>query len=222
MRPRVSSESSVADVVVVGAGGFGREALDVIEAAAGAGEGHRILGVVDQGPRAEDLGRLQRRGVDYLGTPADWLDQAEGDVRFVVAIGDPATRERVTGQFERAGFCPISVVHPSAVIGSQSLMGEGVVVASGVQVSTNVVIGDHVHLNPGSIIGHDTRLSAYVSVNPGAVISGNVLVERSSLVGAGAVVLQGLTVGSGATIGAAACVTKDVASGATVVGVPAR
>ncbi|WEK62306.1 MAG: NeuD/PglB/VioB family sugar acetyltransferase [Candidatus Microbacterium colombiense] len=209
-------------IVIIGAGGFGRETLDVLEASIADGADRELVGIVDSGPRELDLGRLRDRGITYLGTEETWLPLADGDERYVVAIGSPAVRRAVSARFAAAGLDAATLVHPCAVVGSRARIGAGVVIASGAQVSTNVGIGDHVHLNPGSIVGHDAELADFVSVNPGAVVSGNVVVETGVLLGAGSVVLQGLTVGAGATVGAAACVTKDVASQTTVVGVPAR
>lgn len=210
------------EIVVIGAGGFGRETLDVIEAARAAGEALEVLGVVDTGPRDIDLQRLADRGVAYLGTDDDWLPTARVSVRYIAAIGNPRIRAKVVRRFDAAGLRAISVIHPRAGVGSRSQIGDGVVVAAGVQVSTNVVLGHHVHLNPGCIIGHDAVLEDFVSINPGAIISGNVVVGRRTLVGAGAVVLQGLTVGEDATVGAAACAVRSVSAGTTVVGVPAH
>lgn len=210
------------DIVVVGAGGFGREALDVIEAVIADGADYRILGVIDAAPRDIDLERLAARGVAYLGTEELWLPEAAAGTRFIIAIGNSIVRERITVRMLEAGMRPVTVIHPKAAIGSAAAVGEGVVVCSGVQVSTNVELGDHVHLNPGCIIGHDSVLDPYVSVNPGAIVSGNVHVMTRSLLGAGSIVLQGLTVGADATIGAGACVTKDVEPERVMVGIPAR
>lgn len=210
------------EIIVVGAGGFGRETVSVIESAITEGAELRLLGVLDARPRDVDLQRLAKRGVAYLGTEEQWLAEGRTDVRFIVAIGQPLTRELVAGRLLSSGLSPISVIHPRAVVEPDARIGLGVVICGGAQVSTNVTLGDHVHLNPGCIIGHDAELEPYVSVNPGAIVSGNVLVRQRALLGAGSVVLQDLSVGNDATVGAAACVTRDVAAGAVVVGVPAR
>ncbi|MEV7631651.1 NeuD/PglB/VioB family sugar acetyltransferase [Microbacterium sp. NPDC089318] len=209
-------------LVVVGAGGFGRETLDVIEAQAQAGAAIELVGVIDSGPADTDLARLAERGVAYLGTESEWIPTARGDERFVVGIGSPDIREAVDSRWMRAGFSAATLVHPRAVLGSQVTVGEGSIITSGVQVSTNVAVGRHVHLNPGAIIGHDAILQDFVSVNPGAVVSGNVRVLAQTLLGAGSIVLQGLSIGPHAIVGASACVTKDVSADITVVGVPAR
>ncbi len=209
-------------IAIIGAGGFGRETLDVVEALLAAGEPLELLGVVDDQPRDIDLRRLANRGVPYLGSTEQWVPTVSGDEHFIVAIGSPVLRKRMATRLRDAGVRATSLIHPRALVGSQARIGAGVVITSGVQVSTNVTLGDHVHLNPGSIVGHDATLEHFVSVNPGAIVSGNVVVQTGTLLGAGSTVLQGLTIGAGSTVGAAACVTKDVAAGATVKGVPAR
>lgn len=211
------------EIVVVGAGGFGRETLDVIEAI-NAGNGTHawtVVGVADDEPSDTNLERLAARGYAYLG-PLDAVREGDDARRYVIGVGTPEARARIADAFADAGWEAPALIHPTARIGSAVTVGDGTIVCAGVQVSTNTQLARHVHLNPGAIIGHDGMLEDYVSVNPRAVVSGDVRVGARSLIGAAAVVLQGLTVGEGATVGAAACVTRSVAPGRTVVGIPAR
>lgn len=211
------------NIVVVGAGGFGRETLDVIEAinAAAPEAVWNIVGVVDDGPADVQRERLRDRGVALLGGLEQFRELAPTS-RFVVGIGSPQVRARIVSQVEAWGGRAATLVHPAAVVGSQGQIGRGTVVCGGAQVSTNVTLGEHVHVNPGAIIGHDATLRQYVSVNPGAIVSGEVMIGPETLIGAGAVVLQNLSVGEGVVVGASACVTKSVAASQTVAGVPAR
>ncbi|WP_457951044.1 NeuD/PglB/VioB family sugar acetyltransferase [Pseudarthrobacter sp. alpha12b] len=180
-----------------------------------------LLGVVDDQPSHVHLTALARQGYSYLG-PVQNLPSAHGDAMFVVGIGKPSVREIIAGRLMDFGMSSIALVHPKSVVGSASVIGAGSVVCGGVQISTNVTLGAHVHLNPAAVIGHDVKIANFVSVNPGAVISGDVEIDKGALIGAGAVVLQGLHIGVGAVVGAGAVVVRDVAPGSIVKGVPAR
>ena len=163
-------------VVVVGASGFGRECLDVLEAMAAAGSPVEVAGVVDDGPSELNAERLAARGVPYLGTVDEWLTSRGSDERYVLGIGSPEVRRRLVDRLEDAGARPFTAVHPSATFGASVVVGEGVVVCAGATISTNVRLGRHVHLNPHATVGHDAVLDDFVSVNPAAVISGEVTV----------------------------------------------
>ena len=210
-------------IVVIGAGGFGRETLDVI-AAINAANGEAlwdVIGVIDDTPADIQVGRLRDREIPLFGGIDDNRELLDG-THYVIGIGSPATRARIAEKVETWGARPAVLVHPAAVVGTRVRISPGAVVCGGAQISTNVHLGRHAHINPGAIIGHDSVLEDFVSVNPGAIVSGEVAVGARTLIGAGATVLQGLNVGAGATVGASACVTKDVAPSAVVVGVPAR
>jgi sugar O-acyltransferase (sialic acid O-acetyltransferase NeuD family) len=210
-------------LVVIGAAGFGREVLDVVDAMVQAGSRPRLqlVGVVDDRPSDLNLSRLARRGVTHLGTVAQWLESKDG-CQFVVGIGQPAIRQGVAELCRRRGREAATLIHPTATLGSSVCCGPGVVICAGVQISNEVQVGTHTHLNPNATIGHDSVLGDFVSINPGAIVSGDCQIEAGSLIGAGAVVLQQRRVGAGAVVGAAACVTRDVSPGTTVMGVPAR
>jgi sugar O-acyltransferase (sialic acid O-acetyltransferase NeuD family) len=211
------------DLVIVGAGGFGRETVDVVDAVnAAAGDPvWRLLGVIDDAPSPENLERLARRVIPYVGTTDDLLSSGIKP-RFLIGIGSPAVRRMLADRLEDAGLVAATVIHPAATMGSDVSVGAGTVICAGARVTTNISIGRHVHLNPNVTVGHDTTLGDFVSMNPASSVSGDCVVETGALIGVGAVVLNLLTVGEDATVGASACVARNVLPGSVVKGVPAR
>ncbi|MDO5503471.1 MAG: NeuD/PglB/VioB family sugar acetyltransferase [Actinomycetia bacterium] len=207
-------------VVVVGASGFGRECLDVLEALIATGEPIQVLGVIDDSPSEVNLQRLRARDVAHLGGVGEWLAAPPAGAEYVLGIGAPAVRRRLVAQFDAAGIAAFTAVHPHAVIGSAFTALDGAVVCGGASIGTNVRLGRHVHINPNATIGHDATLADFVSINPAAIVSGEVVVDEATLVGAGATVLQQLRVGAECILGAGTVLTKTAPDGAIVVGVP--
>jgi sugar O-acyltransferase (sialic acid O-acetyltransferase NeuD family) len=205
-------------LVVVGAGGFGRETLDVAEAMNREVARWDIIGVVDDAPSDLNLERLATRGVTYLGG----LEDVPAGVVVAIGVGSPSARRRLHEAIAAHGFDFATLIHPTAVLGSELRLNSGSVICAGVSVGTNVSLGRLTHLNPHAVIGHDTILGDHVSVNPNATVSGDCIIGDEVLIGAGAVVLNQLEVGARAVVGGAACVVGDVPPGVTVSGVPAR
>jgi sugar O-acyltransferase (sialic acid O-acetyltransferase NeuD family) len=216
-------------IVIVGAGGFGREVVDVIEAINAeasttdpSAAAWQLLGVVDDSPTEQNRDRLAARSVRYLGTTDEFLGQQHEAVSYVIGIGSPPVRRRLAERWDAAGHSAATLVHPSATLGAAVGIGPGSVLCAGARVTTNITLGQHVHVNPNVTIGHDTSIGDFTSLNPSSSISGDCVIGGEVLVGVGGIVLNALTVGDGATIGGAACAVRDVGPGTTVVGVPAR
>ena len=208
-------------VVIVGCGGFGREVWAMVQALDTSKGSWCVEGFVDDCPSDAALVQVRALGSAVLGTVGD-LAERRAPFAAVLAIGSPRARERVHAALSSAPVRYPNVIHPDATVAAQTFLGEGVVVAAGARLSTNVRIGDHVHLDQNVAVGHDTTIEAFSRLNPQACVSGGVTVGRGALVGANATILQDLAVGPGATVGAAACVVRDVPAGTVVKGVPAR
>ncbi|USQ79777.1 NeuD/PglB/VioB family sugar acetyltransferase [Ornithinimicrobium faecis] len=207
----------VRDLVVIGAGGFGRETIDVIRAINEQQPTWNLVGVADDAPSATNLGRLSALGVSHLGSIGD----IPRGLAVAVAVGQPSTRKRIVATLTERWHSYPSLAHPGNRVGSAFRHGIGLISLPGASIGTNVTLGDHVHLSANAVVGHDSQLGNYVSVNPNATVSGEVHLDEGSLIGAGSVILQGLRVGRQSTVGAGACVVRNTPDLTTVKGVPA-
>lgn len=200
-----------ARLVIVGAGGHGRELFDAARAA------WTVAGFVDDGP--VDVARLERLGAALLGD-TDWLAAHPGS--FALGVGTPSARRRLAGKLETAGCEPATVAHPGAVVGPDVRLGDGAVLFDRCTVTTNVTIGRHTHLNVGCAVQHDSTVGDFVQLSPGVLVNGDCHIGDDVFLGTGAIVTRGCVVGNGARVGAGAVVLDDVPPGVTVVGAPAR
>jgi sugar O-acyltransferase (sialic acid O-acetyltransferase NeuD family) len=207
-------------IVIVGAGGYGREIVALAAACNLAAQQARydVVGVVDDG--VPDLGRLDRLSVSLIG-PVESVGNL--DARYVIAIGSPSVRRVVDQRLTALGASAAApMIHPSAWVGLDVELALGVVVCAGAIVTTNVRLGRHTHLNLQATVGHDCDIGKYVTVAPMTAISGNVTLEDEVELGTGVSIIPGVSIGRGAMVGAGAVVTRDIAPGTVAVGVPAR
>lgn len=215
-------------LVIVGAGGHGRETLDVVEAINAFGAATPRYEVLGFFANDADDRLLARRNVARLGRSDDLVgllrDPDFAEVRYHLAMGSGATRSRLDATLNDAGGAERAetLVHPQATLGSDLRLGPGVFLAAGARITTNVTVGRHTHLNLNAVVSHDSVLGDHVTLSPGVVVNGNATIGDGAFLGSGAIVLPGRSVGPGATIGAGAVVARDVPAGVTAIGVPAR
>lgn len=202
---------------IVGAGGFGREvawlASDIW------GNNIVIRFVVDH--------------PDYLtgavnGIPVELLSSLRSgkDSSYVVAIGEPSLRSKLASKMRDAGFQAQTLIHPGTQMSGRVELEEGVLIAAGNILTTDIKLARHVHVNLACTIGHDVTIGEFSTLSPGVHVSGHVRIGKGVFIGTGANIINGsasqpLVIGDGAIVAAGACVTRDVEPGSMVAGVPA-
>lgn len=196
------------DLYIVGAGGFGCEALDTCLDA-----GFKVVAFADE----------RRVGACVRGLPVIPIDAVPHGAAVVVAIADPVVRRRLAQTLTGTAHRTLqTVIHPRATIARETTIGHGSVVLAHAHVSSSCRLGAQVQINANATVGHDARLEDAVTIQPGATVANSTYLESDVTVGSNACVLQGVRVGAGATIGAGAVVTRDIGPETVVTAVPAQ
>ena len=208
------------NIVIVGAGGFGREvhlwAKRLLE-----GPDYRFKGFIDDNPDSANnlpahtklLGAIQPGAIQYQILEND---------RFIYAIGSiDNKREIVTGLQDR-GAKFISLIHPTAIVAETANIGQGVVICPFALVSDQADLSDFVMVNCYASCAHDTRVGRYSILSPYATLNGFVELEQEVFLGTHATVTAGRKVGARSRISANSVAMTDVPSQSIVVGVPGK
>ena len=171
-------------LVIVGAGGFGREMFGSAREAVGFGSEFDIKGFLDAKPTALD------GFVGYppiVGSPDSYVP-AEDDV-FITALGSIASRRRCVSSLEKKGAKFISIIHRTATIGPNVVIGDGSFIAPHVSLTVDISVGRHVSVFHSSSVGHDTVLGDFSHVYAQCSIGGGVKVGEGAVVYPGSVVV---------------------------------
>lgn len=146
-------------------------------------------------------------------------------------------------------------VHPSAVVDAGATIGDGTriwhfshVMPTAV-IGSNCIIGQNVYVDNNAIVGHGVKIQNNVSVFNGVILEDGVfvgpsavftnvinprsfierknefkhiVVKKGATIGANATIVCGITIGEYALIGAGAVVIRDVPKFALMVGNPAK
>jgi sugar O-acyltransferase (sialic acid O-acetyltransferase NeuD family) len=209
----------VKQIVIIGAGGHGREVAEILRHQSQTDPKLELLGFID-----DDLslkGQV-RDGLPILGDWS-WFNGIDKDsIAVICAVGMPSTNRRLAQRARAYGLQFTNAISPLSCISDYASIGEGVTLFPYVVVNTGSRIEDHCILNVGVTVSHDTVLGRYSNVNPGAHLAGNVTVGEGCYIGMGTNVIQGRTLGAWTTVGAGAVVTQSLPPNVTAVGIPTR
>jgi sugar O-acyltransferase (sialic acid O-acetyltransferase NeuD family) len=175
-----------------------------------------IVGIIDNNLKDEYLGYRVFGGDERAKAIYDEFK----DVPLIISPDKPRVRHKLANYYSGVGFRFDSLISPKAMVSKSANLGTGVVIQSGVNVSTLVTIGKFVKLNSLSNVMHDSLIGDFVTIAPNAVVLGRVRILDLAYVGANATVLSGLTIGRESLVGAGSVVTKSVDDETLVVGNP--
>lgn len=198
------------EIMIVGAGGFGREAAWTLERINAAGGEWTVLGFVDDAP---DKATGSLEGYPLLGNVETASRDHPGSAVFI-AIGDNAVRESIYKRLRGHDFP--ALVDPSADVAPTVEIGRGAYIGPRAVVSVGVELGMFVIVNARTGVGHDSKIGDFAQICPGATLSGHTSVGARTLVASNACTVPGTKIGADARIAAGMPVYRDVGDGETL------
>lgn len=204
-------------IAIIGAGGFAREILTLINDINRQNLKYDFVGFVDE-EKSQTI-----HGYPIIGNDEE-INKTKEPLSVAIAVGEPNLKERIRKKYTNPLISFPTLVHPSVLIADSDSVsiGKGCFICAGCMITTDIIIRDFVTLNLMCTVGHDTVINDYASFMPSVNISGEVNVGKGVYVGTGAKIINQVEIGQYTIVGAGAVVAKSLPANCTAVGMPAK
>jgi sugar O-acyltransferase (sialic acid O-acetyltransferase NeuD family) len=206
------------DIVILGAGGFGKEVLETLLLL----KEFNVLGFIDENKKPNSFVNRFR----VLGG-IDWLRKRHTQqlvpIAVAIAVGDPFKRYDLVKRLNTIKniWFP-TIIHPSNYIAKSAKIGDGVIIQQHCNISPNISIGEFTHINCFCIVGHDDIIGDFNTLSPSTNIMGNVKTGDKVFFGVNASIDRGISIEGNTKIGGCAFVMNNVPKNTFYVGIPAK
>jgi len=204
------------DLIIIGAGQFGRELYSWTLDAIRTGCDLNVKGFLDDNPDSLENYKYNTKVISGV----DAYKPQKNDV-FICSIANIKAKMRCCHKILAKGGQFINLIHPTAVIGQNVVMGQGVILGPYVLLTCDLTIGDFVTISSHSGVAHDSTIGDWCCINGWCVINGCSVLGEAVFLGSNAVILPGSRVGKHAFVGAGSLVLRRVRDYEKVFGVPA-
>jgi len=210
----------VKKIVILGAGGTGRDVAQFIADINAAAPTYACAGYLDDDPAKQGV---LYQGLPVLGPLA--AASAHPDAVFVNALGSASNHWRMDAIVAALGV-PLdrfeTIVHPTASVSPGATLGAGSLIYPHVSIISDVRLGRQVVVLANSVINRGVTIGDFTLLASGVLLSSAIDVGPCCYLGAGCNVIQKTVIGERSLVGLGAVVLKDVAPGSVVAGNPAR
>ena len=205
-------------LAIYGTGGTGREVHEIVSAVDPARERWEELVFVDDVTDARELYGSRVMPFEELASL-----YGPDEVEFVIAVGEPASRELLFDRVAGRGYGFATVVHPSAFVSPSARLGRGVFVKMQSIVSAEAVLEDNVFVQADVIVGHDVHVGRHTQISAYSHIAGNAELGERCYLGVRASVREECRMGDDVVLAMGAVVMeKRVPSRVLAMGNPAK
>lgn len=186
-------------IIIIGAGGFGREMLRFIKTLNAIKPTWEVAGFIDDNKTPGEV----INGIKVLGGTG-YLAGVTEKTAAVIAIALPGIRKKIKQTILNPNIYFPALMHPSAIIDDRDCItiGEGSILCAGTILTTNITIGKFVLVNLCTTINHDAVINDFSTVMPGVNISTGAQVGEGCYIGTGSKISKPEKIASWQTLSA--------------------
>lgn len=210
----------IQDLLIIGAGGDGRNIADLVASINTKERKWNLLGYLDDDPLKQDS---KVNDVPVLGTLRDVV-RYDGCF-FVTTFGSPKnnfSKKRIIDDLRIPMDRFATLIHPGAAVSPYAKIGRDTIIYVGTYVGTNTFIGDHVKILANCDISHDDVIYDFTTIAHSVSVSGEVTIKEGCYLGSNSSVRERLDIGEWSLIGLGAVIVSDVPPYSIIVGNPGR
>lgn len=206
------------DIVIYGAGGFGREVACLLRRINEQKPTWNFIGFFDDG---KEVGVSNEYGTILGGI--NELNSIMKPLSVILAIGNPKIVEKLVNSINTPLVEFPNIFSPDTVFLDKNNIsfGKGNIICTGCLFSCKIEIGNFNIFNGLVTVGHDVRIADYNSIMPGVRLSGEVQIGNCNFLGVSSVILQQIEIGDETVIGANSVVIRNTKNKNTYIGNPA-
>ena len=211
----------VHDIVIIGAGGLGKEVAWLIQNINNQTPSWNILGFIEDKISSDLLG-TEVYGYKVLGDET-WLSKYGKEIYVVCAIGRGSIRKSV---YEKVSKYPnvilATLIDPTVKVDRSVNIGVGTIICRNCIVTIDINIGKGVLINTGASIGHDSNVDNYCTFLTNSIAAGHTTFGECCDIGSGSFILQGKNIAANTVLAPLSSVLKDITEPGIYAGNPAR
>lgn len=208
------------DIVIYGAGGFGKEVACLINLINSYEPTWKLIGFIDDGlPIGTAVSHF-----GYVIGNKDYFSTIDKPLAVVMAIGNGKIVNKIVANISSPFVEFPNLIHPNFWISDKESfkIGYGNIIQGNCTVTCDVTIGNFNILNGSVVIGHDSKIGDFNTIMPATRISGGVTIGDNNFFGVSSIILQQLKIGNNTTLGAGAVLMTKPKENSTYIGNPAK
>lgn len=141
---------------------------------------------------------------------------------IVIALGETIHKATLYSKVKHAGYQLGTVIHKSAWISPTAILGDGIVLRSGVVINADAQIGNNVTIQENSCVGHDVIIGSHCQIAGLVLIGGHTEIGETTYIGINVSIKDRMKIGSNSVVGMGSVVLRDIPDNVTAIGNPAR